>query len=127
MVGPSVYDTIQSFLSAIVGQDVSKLVELADPKSAIPRQVDDFKQLESGNELKLVSLHADDEWALAVTSDVVVVDDEDREQGPLVITLVKRDDLWLVTDVDLETEATVNDELDRFFNNHPNAVEISLR
>jgi hypothetical protein len=130
VVGPSVYDTVQSFLSATVDQRVGELVELADPMSAVPRQVDDLLDLEIGSELELVSLHADDEYALAVTTDVVHVDtvyDEGHKEGPLVITLVKQDGVWLVTDIDLETEATVSDELDRFFKYHPNAAEISLR
>jgi hypothetical protein len=127
-VGPAVYDTVQSFLSGLVGKSVGELVELADPMSAVPRQMLDLHELETGSGLELVSLHADNEWALAVTTPVVHVDEDgEREEGPLVITLIKRDDLWWVTDIDLETEATVEDELDRFFNNHPNAVEIPLR
>jgi hypothetical protein len=90
--------------------------------------MEDLHELEVASELKLVSLHADDEYAMAVTTDVAVVDqkyDGGRKEGPLVITLVKRDNVWLVTDIDIETEATAKDELDRFFENHPNAVEIS--
>lgn len=128
MVGPSVYHTVQSYLSALAGKRVPELVELADPRSAVPCQmVTDLHELEIGSEFKLVSLHADDEYAMAVTTDVKVKDEHGGEEGPLVITLVKQGNMWLVTDIDLETEATVSDELDRFYNNHPNAVEIPPR
>lgn len=130
MVGPSVYRTVQSFLSALAGKRVPELVELADPMSAVPRQMEDIHELEIGSGLKLVSLHADNEYAMAVTTDVMHVDevyDEGRKEGPLVITLVKQDNMWLVTDIDLETEATAKDEIDRFLNNHPNAVEIPVK
>ena len=130
MVGPSVYRTVQTFLSALAGKRVPELVELADPMSAVPRQMQDIQELLIGTELKLVSLRADNDHAMAVTTDVVVVDEvyeHGRKEGPLVITLVKRDNVWLVTDIDLETEATAKDEIDRFLKRHPNAVEISTR
>jgi len=126
-----VYDSVQSFLSALAGKSVGQLVELADPTSAVPTQmVEDLDQLETANGIELVSLHADDESALAVTGDVAIVGSQyysGRKQGPLVITFVKRDDKWWVTDIDLETQATAKEEVERFYSYHPNAVEIQLK
>ncbi len=130
MTGPSVYRTIQTFLSSLVEKRIPELVELADPMSAVPHQIQDIHNLLTESELKLVSLYADNNYAIAVTIDVVVVDevyDQGHKKGPLVITLVKRDNVWLVTDIDLETEATAKTELDRFLKKHPNAVEITTR
>jgi len=124
-VGPSVYRNVQSFLSALVGKRAQELVELADPMSAVPDQImEAIDDLETGSDFKLVSLHADNDYALVVTTDVV---GDHNRQGPLVITLVKRDNVWLVTDIDLETKATAKDEIDRFLKKHPNAVETPCR
>lgn len=130
MTGPSVYRTIRAFLSSLDEKRIPELVELADPMSAVPHQIQDIHNLLTESELKLVSLHADDDYAIAVTTDVVVIDevyDQGRSKGPLVITLVKRDNVWLVTDIDLETEATAKTELDRFLKKHPTAVEITTK
>lgn len=129
VVSPSVYDTIYSFIYASAEKDTSGLVELADPMSAVPDQVEDLLDLEKTSELELVSLYADNEFALAVTTNVVHVDevyDGGRKEGPLVITLERRDAIWLVTDIDLETEVTATDEVDRFISKHPDAVNVSL-
>jgi hypothetical protein len=122
VVVPGVYPTCQSFLSALAGRKIGELVELSDPASAVPRQMLDLRDLEIGfgSEFELVTMYADNNAAIAVTTDVLI----EEEKGPLVITLLRRDDVWLVTDIDLETEATVNDELARFFEYHPDAVEI---
>jgi len=124
VVVPGVYPTCRSFLSALAGRKIGELVELSDPASAVPRQMLDLRDLEIGfgSELELVAMYVDENAAIAVTSNVVI-EEEDR-QGPLVITLIRRGDMWLVTDIDLETEATVNDELAGFFEYHPDAVEI---
>ena len=130
MTGPSVYRTIQAFLASLDDKRVPELVELADPMSAVPHQVQDINNLLTESKLKLKSLYADSNYALAVTTDIVVIDkvyDQGRQKGPLVITLVKRDNMWLVTDIDIETEATVKIELDRFLKKHPDATEIATR
>jgi len=130
MTGPSVYHTIRAFLFSLDEKRIPELVELADPMSAVPHQIKDIHNLLTESELKLVSLYADNNYAIAVTTDIVVMDkvyDQGRNEGPLVITLVKRDNVWLVTDIDLETEDTVKIELDRFIKRHPDAVEITTR
>ena len=123
-VGPSLYRNVYYFLSALAGKRTQELVDLADPMSAVPGQIlEAIDELEIGSKFTLLSLHADKNHALAITTDVV--GDHDR-QGPLVITFVKRDNVWSVTDIDLETKATAKDEIDRFLKMYPNAVEIPL-
>ena len=137
MVGPevyfSIYDTIQSFRSATVEQRFGELVELTDPMKAVHRKVvEELPQLDFTNGFEFVSLYADDEWALVVTTNVVLADegfveDGGRLEGPLLITLEKQGDMWVITDIDFEREAEENDDLDRFLRRHPNAVEIPLK
>ena len=73
---------------------------------------------------RVVSLHANDSAALAITTEIVA---DHGRQGPLVFTLIKRDGIWLLDDIDVETAATAKDELDRFLERYPDAVEIPVR
>ncbi|MFC1762066.1 hypothetical protein ACFL6U_08290 [Planctomycetota bacterium] len=122
VVAPNACRTVQSFLSAFNQKQISDLVELVDPMSAVQKQMEDLRNIEIEGELKLVSLHIDTEYAISITSDVV--EDHSQQQGPLVITLAKQDDRWLVTDIDLETEKTAKEELNRFLKRYPNATEV---
>ncbi len=128
---PSVYNTIRTFISAFDNKEIGILVELTDPMYAVHQQVQDLKNvITTESKLKLASLYADDNNAIAFTTDVIVINDEsDRSQdqkGPLVITLTRKDNMWSVIDIDLENEKTIKIELERFLEYYPNAIEIKL-
>ena len=128
---PGVYNTIRNFISAFDEKDIGVLIELTDPMYAVHHQVLDLKNvLTAESKLKLTSLYADNNNAIAFTSDVIVIHNEsDRsqdEKGPMVITLTKKDNMWLVIDIDLENDETVNTELERFLEKYPDAIEISV-
>ena len=122
----TIYQTIEDVESAAVAGRDSEAAALTDPRTAVAQQLDDFRELAKINPegFKVVSIYANDSAALAITTEVV--GDHDR-QGPLVMTLIKRDGTWLLNDVDLETAATVKDELDRFLERYPDAVEIPVK
>jgi len=127
---PGVYNTIKNFITAIDEKDITEIIELSDPTSAIPQQVDDIYQIAAESKIKLVSLYTDTDDAIAFTTEVKVIDtvyDEGYMQGFLVITLVRKDNVWLVNDIDLENDETVKTELERFLEYHPNATELKLK
>lgn len=107
--------------AAIEGRD-SDAALLTDPSSAVARQLADFRELAELNPegFRVVSIYADDQAALAITTEIVA---DHGRHGPLVMTLIKRDGTWLLNDVDVESAATAKDELARFLERHPDAVE----
>ena len=127
MTVPGVYNTIKTFITALDKKDVTELIKLSDPMSALPHQMDDVNQIITESKIELVSLYTDVNDAIAVTTEIIIEDtvyDEGYTQGPLVITLIRKDNVWLVTDIDIETQESALEEIVRFMEKHPNAVEI---
>jgi hypothetical protein len=130
---PGIHNAIRNFVSAFNEKDIDTLVELTDPMYAVHQQVQDLKNvLTEESKLKIVSLYTDDNYALAITTDVKIINDgpnrnREEQKGPLVITLNRKNDIWLVIDIDIENEQTVKNELKRFLEEHPNATELKIK
>ena len=109
----------EAFLkAAMAGQDKEAL-RLANPGSALQHQLADFRKLGGADALAVVSVHAGKAVALAVTTNVV----SDRgRKGPLMLRLIRRQDRWLVTDVDLESADDAQGNLKKFLKDHPDAT-----
>jgi hypothetical protein len=120
----TVTQTIERFRSAVVQGRDSDAVKLTDPRSAVARQLDEWRELEKMNPqgIQIVSVYASGSAAFAITTEIVA--DHDRE-GPLVITLVKHAGNWVLKDIDVETAETAQEDLELFLEKHPDAVEIS--
>jgi len=122
----SIFETVVEVESAAVAGRDSAAAALTDPSSAVARQLADFRELAELNPqgFKIVSIHANDRAALAVTTEI---NGDHGRHGPLVMKLIKRDGTWLLNDVDVETAASAKDELARFLKRHPDAVESPVK
>ena len=110
----------EAFLAAAVSGRDSEAIRLVKPGSAVVRQVKDFRQILEAEKLKIVSVHADEQIAVATTTEISVED----QKGPMLIRLIKQRGIWMVEDVDLETPASLKAELDSFLQKHPNATKL---
>ncbi|MCK4626559.1 MAG: DUF4019 domain-containing protein, partial [Phycisphaerae bacterium] len=113
----------EAFLSAAIAGKDAEAIKLTDPRSAVPHQVKDFRELPDAKSLKVVSVYADDKTALAVTTETRA---DHGRKGPLLIRLIKQRGLWVVTDIDIETPAKAKDKLKRFLKKHPDAKPVTL-
>jgi hypothetical protein len=111
--------TTAAFLDAALSRKFKEAAAMGEPGKAYSREeaIRQFAEL-NVKKLAIVSVHADPVNALSITENVK--GDHNRE-GPLVLTLVRKDGRWLIRDVDLETEASAKDELERFLKKYPDA------
>ena len=111
--------TAAAFLDAALSGRLAEAASLGEPGRAYNTEKGcaQFAELKV-KQLAIESAYADEANALVITANVT--GDRGR-QGPLVLTLVKKDDAWLIRDVDLEDEESVEDEVERFLKDHPKA------
>jgi hypothetical protein len=111
--------TVMAFLDAAFAGRLKEAAAMGEPGKAFSREdaIQQFAEMNVKN-IAIVSVHADQQNALTITNNVK--GDHDR-QGPLVLTLVRKDGRWFIRDVDLETEASAKEELARFLKKYPDA------
>jgi hypothetical protein len=116
---PDARQTAQAFLDAALAGATKEAAALGQPGQSYSREekIKEFRDI-TPKKVAVVGLHADAGNALATTERVR--GDKGRE-GPLVLTLVKKGERWLIRDVDLETEESAQQELNRFLKKHPTA------
>jgi hypothetical protein len=113
-------ETVKAFVELAMDGKYEEAAKLGDPGQtpSQPKVVkDNFSKLKIEN-FAVKSVHADDANALAMSSKVK--DDRGRE-GLLVFELVKKQDRWLIHDIDFENDKSAKDELKRFLDKHPDA------
>ena len=110
------------FLDAALNGRLKEAAAMGEAGKAYSREekIKEFSELKV-NSLKLADVRANGEHAIAVTEEVA--GDHDRH-GPLVLTLTRKDGLWWIRDVDLETRDSAKRELDRFLKAHPDAKAV---
>lgn len=117
--------TAEAFLAAALAGKAKEAAALGEPGKAWSREekiASDFGRL-NVKTVALVSLHADEENALAVTDKVT----SQKREGPLLLTLVKKEKRWLIRDVDLKTEDAAQEEVKRFQKRFPRAEAVLER
>ena len=112
-------DTAENFLSA------ASEGRLPDARALAPaiHDLEAFQEVTNGTAPSIVRLFANENAALVVTSDIAA---DHGRVGPLVITLRKQNDQWLVQDVDVASSETTKDEIERFLTHYPDTVELPV-
>ena len=117
-VGPR--ETVLAYVDAATNGRIEEAAKMGEPGQtpSQPKAIkENFSAVQVGK-FAVKSVYADASAALAISSDVK--DDRDRK-GPLVFTLVRKDDRWLIRDIDLESAESVKEELKRFLDRYPDA------
>jgi hypothetical protein len=109
---------VERFIAAVKGGKEEEVVAISDPRSAIPSQIKDVRELKELDKLRVVSLVANEKEALATTSSV--------GQGSLLIYLRQRDGNWLVYDIDAEFPDQAQARREAFFQKYPDAQPVAL-
>src|SRR5262249_1357806 len=100
---PDARQTAQTFLNAALTGRTKEAAALGEPGKSYSREgkMKEFRELDA-EKLAFVSVHADDQYALAITQKVA--EKKRKQEGQLTIRLVKKDKRWLIRDVDFRTE-----------------------
>jgi len=123
---PDALQTTKAFLNSFFTGQAKAAAELGEPGKAYSREEKikrAFEKLEATKPPAIVRFLADDEHALAITDPVLEKSkkrDGRRHGGPLSIRLVKKDNHWLVRDVD-GTKEQADKNLERFQRERPKA------
>lgn len=123
---PDALQTVRAFLNYAVTGQTKAAAELGEPGKSPGREESvqkNFKKMGLKKPPPIVSLHADDEYALAITEAVVTTDM--KQAGPLSIRLVKKDKRWLVRDIDIGAQSAENN-LKRLMRERPKVKEIKI-
>lgn len=120
---PNARQTTEKFLAAALAGKTKEAAALGEPGKAYSREekIQEFADLDT-KKLALVRVLADDQAALAITENVA--NTKSKEEGPLAIRLVKKDNRWLIHDVDFGMKTTAKN-LQRFLREHPKAKPIA--
>lgn len=121
---------VESYIAAALTGDVEAAVSLAKDSPADPKTIQEIPEFLNVQRLKIETVYVNDPMkptqALA-TSEAVKLD-EDHQQpngdrdGYLVFTLELIDGVWLVKDIDFETQSGAEKELQRFLTANPNSI-----
>jgi hypothetical protein len=121
--------TVEAYLAAVLSGKVEAAAALALPGSAegSMERIAEYKKLIAAMAIKLASVHqsAAKGRAFVVTEVVPFTKQADgRDRGPLVIKLTKKDEHWLVRDVDFKTEEVAKMQLKDFLQRYPDAKPV---
>jgi hypothetical protein len=118
---PDALQTAEAFLNLAVNGQAKEAAELGEPDKSPSRERSvrkHFGDLDVKKPPRIVSFHADEDYALAITE--VVATKNKKQSGPLSLRLVKKDNRWMIRDIDLgEKQASQN--LERLKKEHPKA------
>lgn len=118
---PDALQTTRAFLNFAFTGQFKAAAELGAPDKSYNREekIKEFEKLDAKKPPDIVRFLADDEHALAITEPVVTKDK--RQAGPLEIELVKKNNRWLVRDIDLSGKDHADKNLKRFQRRYPKA------
>lgn len=116
---PDARQTTESFLAAALSGRAKEAAVLGEPGKAYSRE-EKIKEITGlgVEKLALARVLADDQYALVITENVV--EPKRRQEGPLSIRLVKKDNRWLIRDVDFGKEQAAKN-VQRFQRERPKA------
>jgi hypothetical protein len=121
---PDARQTTEKFLAAALAGRAKEAAALGEPGQS-PSREQKIKEFEGfnvfGKKLALARVLADEQAALAITEDVV--ETKRGQKGPLSIRLVKKDNRWLIRDVDFGEKSAAKN-LQRFQREHPKAKAV---
>jgi hypothetical protein len=120
--------TTQAFLNYAFSGKAEEAAALGEPGKSYsrPKKIKEFEKLGVKNPPAIVRLLADDEYALAITDPIVSKEkkrDGRKEGGPLSIRLVKKDNRWMIRDVDGKKDQAEKN-LKRFQKECPKAKDV---
>jgi beta-lactamase regulating signal transducer with metallopeptidase domain len=116
--------SVEGFLAAALKGDYGAAAAFAHPRQPLD-DLKEFKELLTGQDVRVVAVFAADEAALAVTSAIRA---DHGQAGPLTFQLVKSANPptpWLIEDIDIETPQEAGTEVERFLRAHPAATAFS--
>jgi len=124
--------TVEAYLAAVLAGKAEAAAALAMPGSAegSSERIAEYKKLIAAKAIKLASAHqsAAKGRAFVVTEVVPLTKQADgRDKGPLVIKLTKKDEHWLVRDVDFKTEEVAKTQLKEFLQKFPDAKPVTQK
>jgi hypothetical protein len=119
---PDARQTTERFLAAALAGRAKEAAALGEPGKSYDREekIKEFADLDA-KKLALARVLADDQAALAITEEVV--ETKRGQKGPLSIRLVKKDNRWLIRDVDFGEKSAAKN-LQRFQREHPKAKPV---
>ncbi|HEY7426539.1 MAG TPA: hypothetical protein VH682_20055 [Gemmataceae bacterium] len=121
---PDARQTTEKFLAAALAGKTKEAAALGEPGKSYNREekIKEFEGLNVfGKKLALTRVLADDQAALAITEKVV--ETKRGQEGPLSIRLVKKDNRWLIRDVDFGEKSAAKN-MQRFQREHPKAKPV---
>lgn len=121
---PDARQTTEMFLAAALAGKIKEAAALGEPGKSYNREekIKEFEGLNVfGKKLALARVLADDQAALAITEKVV--ETKRGQEGPLSIRLVKKDNRWLIRDVDFGKKSAAKN-LQRFQKERPKAKDV---
>lgn len=123
---------VETYVAAGLAGDTSKAAGVARNSPGSARQIEEFAENLNVKRLAIewvyVSDNAKSGAALAISESVTLTDPnpDGQDTGVLVFTLVRSKDAWYVNDIDFESEKGAEDEMKRFFRQHPEVVVLPL-
>lgn len=102
-------NVVEEFLTAVKAGDTAKALTFTSPASAVGHQLSDFAKITDLANAVIAGHYADANKALVITSDLA--DDRGRK-GPMLVYLLKQRDLWVISDIDLESPDGAKKKLD---------------
>ncbi len=122
---PNARQTTEKFLAAALAGRTKEAAALGEPGKSYNREekIKEFANLDA-KKLALVRVLADDEAALAITEKVA--ETKRGQEGPLSIRLIKKDDRWLIRDVDFGKKSAAKN-LKRFQREHTKAKAVPAK
>jgi hypothetical protein len=121
---------VEAYIAAALAGDVAKAASLAKSSPASPKRIAEFPELLNVQRLKIQTVYVNDPAkptrALATSEAVKLAEDHKQPDGQrdgfMVFTLELTDEKWLVGDIDFETEAGADEELEKFIKANPNSI-----
>lgn len=123
---PDALQTAQAFLNFALTGQTRAAADLGEPGKAYSREkkIKEFERLDTKKPPAIVRFLADEEYALAITESVAEkLRKGKKQEGPLSIRLVKKDERWRVRDVDMGNKSAAKN-LERFLRERPKAKVI---
>ena len=124
---------VEAYVSAALASDVAKAAALAKNAPADPKRIAEIPKQLNVKRLAIKSVYVHDPakpvTALATSEAVKLTkkQPDGQRDGFLVLTLTMSDEGWSVTDIDFESEEGAEDELKRFREANPSAVDVPTR
>jgi hypothetical protein len=121
---------VESYIAAALADDTQTATLLAMGTPAERKQIESLPKQLNVQRLVIKSVYVNDParptTALATSEAVKLTEKQPDGQrdGFLVLTLTMSAEDWLVTDIDFESEESAEDEMKRFREAHPSAVDL---